>query len=110
LVYHNDFTLLMQDVVLASVVGKAVINGVRDAIICSSAAPVFQVWVLEGDRPLPLLRRYRHRKHPENHYRWGPWSPLSRRAVFQHPLVGWSITTAVAIFIVQRFRGTNWSM
>jgi hypothetical protein len=29
LVYHNAFTLLMQDVVLASVVGKAVISGVR---------------------------------------------------------------------------------
>jgi len=54
LVYRNAFSLLMQDVTLAMVVGEAVIGGVKCKHLLFSRPGVdFQVWVAEGGRPLP---------------------------------------------------------
>ena len=54
LLYRNAFPLLMQDVTLAAVVGKAVIGGVRcDHLLFSRPGADFQVWVAEGQRPFP---------------------------------------------------------
>lgn len=55
LVYRNAFTLLTENVTLAKMIGKAVINGVKcDHLLFSRPGVDFQVWVAEGDRPLPL--------------------------------------------------------
>jgi hypothetical protein len=55
LVYHNAFKLLMQDVDFAMVVDKTVINGVEcNHLLFSRPGVDFQVWVADGDRPLPM--------------------------------------------------------
>ena len=55
LVYRNAFPLLMQDVSVALVVDKTVIGGVNcNHLLFSRPGVDFQVWVAEGDRPLPL--------------------------------------------------------
>ena len=57
LLYRNAFPLLMQDVTLAVVVGKAVLGGVRcDHLLFSRPEVDFQVWVSEGKQPFP--RKY----------------------------------------------------
>jgi hypothetical protein len=57
LIYRDSFKLLMQDVTFATVVGKAVIGGVKcDHVVFSRPGVDFQVWVADGDRPLP--RKY----------------------------------------------------
>jgi len=57
LVYSNAFPLLMQDVTLAVVVGKEVINGVKcDHLLFSKPGVDFQVWVTDDGPPLP--RKY----------------------------------------------------
>lgn len=57
LVYRNSFQLLMQDVTFATVVGKAVIGGVKcDHVVFSRPGVDFQVWVADSGRPLP--RKY----------------------------------------------------
>jgi hypothetical protein len=57
LVYRNAFPLLMQDVSMAVVVGKAVVGGVRcDHLLFSRPGVDFQVWVSEGKQPWP--RKY----------------------------------------------------
>ncbi len=57
LVYPNAFPLLMQDVTLAVVVGKAVIGGVKcDHLLFSRPGVDFQVWVADRGQPLP--RKY----------------------------------------------------
>ena len=57
LVYRNAFSLLMQDVTFATVVGKAVIGGAKcDHVVFSRPGVDFQVWVAEGGKPLP--RKY----------------------------------------------------
>jgi hypothetical protein len=54
LIYQNAFPLLMQDVNMATVIGKTVINGVNcDHLIFSRPGVDFQVWVAEGAKPLP---------------------------------------------------------
>jgi len=54
LVYRNAFPLLMQGVTSATVVGKAVIDGVKcDHLAFSRPDVDFQVWVADGERPLP---------------------------------------------------------
>ncbi len=54
LVYRNAFPLLMQDVNLAGVVGKEVIEGVTCTHVLFIRPGVdFQVWVADGDQPLP---------------------------------------------------------
>ena len=54
LVYHNAYSLLMQGVTSAVVVGKAVINGVTcDHLAFSRPDVDFQVWVADGEQPLP---------------------------------------------------------
>ena len=54
LLYRNAFPLLMQDVNLAAVVGKAFVGGVRcDHLLFSRPGVDFQVWVAEGKRPFP---------------------------------------------------------
>jgi hypothetical protein len=54
LMYRNAFPLLMQDVTLAKVVGKAVIGRVKcDQLLFSRPGVDFQIWVTEGNRPLP---------------------------------------------------------
>ena len=54
LVYRNAFPLLMQDVTLAKVVGKAVIGGVKcDHLLFSRPGVDFQVWVDDSGPPLP---------------------------------------------------------
>jgi hypothetical protein len=54
LVYRNAFAILMQDVTSGAVVGKATIEGV----VCHHLAfrrpdADFQVWVADGEQPLP---------------------------------------------------------
>jgi hypothetical protein len=57
LVYRYAFPLLMKDVNLATVVGKAVIDGVRcDHLLFSRPGVDFQVWVADSGQPLP--RKY----------------------------------------------------
>lgn len=57
LIYRNAFPLMMQDVTLAVVVGKAVVGGVRcDHLLFSRPEVDFQVWVSEGKQPWP--RKY----------------------------------------------------
>ena len=57
LLYRNAFPLLMQDVTLAAVVGKAVIGGVKcDHLLFSRPDVDFQIWIAEGSRPFP--RKY----------------------------------------------------
>ena len=54
LVYHNTYPLLMAGVTSAVLVGKSVIGGVRcDHLAFSRPGVDFQVWVADGDRPLP---------------------------------------------------------
>jgi hypothetical protein len=54
LVYRNAFPLMMHDVKLAAVVGKAVIGGVKcDHLLFSRPGVDFQVWIAEGKRPFP---------------------------------------------------------
>ena len=54
LVYSNAFPLLMQEVTLAVVVGKAVIGGVKcDHLLFSRPGVDFQVWVADAGQPLP---------------------------------------------------------
>lgn len=55
LVYRNSYSLLMQDVTLAMVVGKAFINGTKcDHLLFSRPGVDFQVWVKDSGKPLPL--------------------------------------------------------
>ena len=57
LLYSDAFPLLMQDVTLAVVVGKAVIGGVTcDHLLFSRPGVDFQVWVADAGSPLP--RKY----------------------------------------------------
>jgi hypothetical protein len=54
LIYRNAFPLLMEDVTLAKVVGKAIVGGVKcDHLLFSRPGVDFQIWVAEGKRPLP---------------------------------------------------------
>jgi hypothetical protein len=54
LVYPNAYPLLMEGVTLAMVVDKAMIGGVKcDHLLFSRPGVDFQVWVAEGNRPLP---------------------------------------------------------
>jgi hypothetical protein len=54
LVYRNVLAIMMQDVTAAVVVGKTVIDGVIcDHLAFSRPGVDFQVWVAEGDRPVP---------------------------------------------------------
>ena len=54
LVYRNAYPLLIQDVTLAVVVGKALIGGVKcNHLLFSRPGVDFQVWVAEGGQPLP---------------------------------------------------------
>jgi hypothetical protein len=54
LLYRNAFPLLMQDVSLAVVVGKAVVGGVKyDHLLFSRPGVDFQLWIREGKQPLP---------------------------------------------------------
>jgi hypothetical protein len=54
LIYRNAFPLLMRDITSATLVGKAVIGGVKcDHLAFSRPDVDFQVWVADGDQPLP---------------------------------------------------------
>jgi len=54
LVYRDAYPLLMQDVTLAKVVGKSVIEGVTcDHLLFSRPGVDFQVWVTDSGSPLP---------------------------------------------------------
>ena len=54
LIYRNNYALLMQEVTLAKVVGKAVINGIQcDQLLFSRPGVDFQVWVADSGDPLP---------------------------------------------------------
>jgi len=54
LIYRNAFPLLMQDVTLAMMVGKAVIGGIRcHHLLFSRPGVDFQVWVADSGHPLP---------------------------------------------------------
>ena len=54
LVYPNAYQLLMQDVTLATVIGKSVIDGVTcDHLLFSRPGVDFQVWVADDGQPLP---------------------------------------------------------
>ena len=61
LLYRNAFPLMMQDVTLATVVGKAVIGGVKcDHLLFSRPGVDFQVWIAEGKATVPVqVRRHR---------------------------------------------------
>ena len=70
LLYRNAFPLLMQDVTLAAVVGKAVIGGVRcDHLLFSRPGVDFQVWVAEGKRPFAAqVCRHGNALHAGHHH------------------------------------------
>ncbi len=52
--YRNAYQLLTQDLTLAAVVGKAVVDGVKcDHLLFSHPGADFQVWVAEGEQPWP---------------------------------------------------------
>ena len=54
LLYRKAFPLLMQDVTLAVLVGKPVVGGVKyNHLLFSRPGVDFQIWVAEGQRPLP---------------------------------------------------------
>ena len=54
LLYRNAFPLFMQDVTLATVVGKGFVGGVEcDHLLFSRPGVDFQIWVADGKRPLP---------------------------------------------------------
>jgi len=54
LLYRSAFPLLVQDLKLAVVVGKAEIGGVRcDHLLFSRPGADFQVWIAEGPQPWP---------------------------------------------------------
>jgi hypothetical protein len=54
LVYRNAFSLLMQEVTLAVVIGDTMINGVKCTHLLFSKPGVdFQVWIAKEDQPLP---------------------------------------------------------
>ena len=54
LVYRHAYPLLMQDVELAVVIGKAVVGGVScDHLLFSRPGVDFQVWVADKGKPLP---------------------------------------------------------
>ena len=54
LVYRNAYTLLMQDVTFAVIVGKAVIGGVKcNHLLFSRPGVDFQLWVADSGQPLP---------------------------------------------------------
>lgn len=55
LVYSNAYSLLMQDVTFATVIGKSFINGVKcDQLLFSRPGVDFQVWVADSGKPLPM--------------------------------------------------------
>jgi hypothetical protein len=57
LLYRNAYSLFMQDVTVAAVVGKAIVGGVRcDHLLFSRPGVDFQIWVEEGKQPWP--RKY----------------------------------------------------
>jgi hypothetical protein len=65
LLYRNAFPLLMQDVTLAVLVGKPVVNGVKyDHLLFSRQGVDFQVWVAEGKKPLPARYIVTETDHP----------------------------------------------
>jgi len=54
LVYRGAYPLMMQDVSLAAVVGKATINGVScDHLLFSRPGVDFQIWIASGEKPWP---------------------------------------------------------
>ena len=54
LMYDNAFGILMQNVTSATVVGKSVIGGVTCHHLAFIRSDIdFQMWVAEGDKPLP---------------------------------------------------------
>lgn len=54
LVYRNAFSLLMQEVTLAMVIGDTMINGVKCKHLLFSRPGVdFQVWIAQDGQPLP---------------------------------------------------------
>ena len=54
LVYRNAYELLIQDVTAAMVVGKSAIGGVKcDHLLFSRPGVDFQLWVADGEQPLP---------------------------------------------------------
>jgi hypothetical protein len=54
LVYRNAFSLLIQDVTFAAVIGKTVIGNVKcDHLLFSRPGVDFQVWVADTGKPLP---------------------------------------------------------
>jgi hypothetical protein len=54
LVYRGAYPLMMQDVSLAAVVGKATIGGVScDHLLFSRPGVDFQVWIASGEKPWP---------------------------------------------------------
>ena len=54
LIYRNNFKLLMQDVTLAAVIGKAAIGGVKcDHLLFSRPGVDFQVCIADSGEPLP---------------------------------------------------------
>lgn len=54
LVYSNSYSLLMQEVTFATIVGKSVINGTKcDHLLFSRPGVDFQIWVADSGKPLP---------------------------------------------------------
>jgi len=54
LVYRGAYRLMLQDVSLATVVGKATVGGVKcDHLLFSRPGVDFQIWIAEGQKPWP---------------------------------------------------------
>jgi hypothetical protein len=55
LVYRGATPLMMQDVSLAAVIGKAVVDGIKcDHLLFSRPGVDFQIWIAEGNQPWPV--------------------------------------------------------
>ena len=71
LLYRGAFPLLTQDLTLAAVVGKSVIDGVKlDHLLFSRPGVDFQIWIAEGSQALaPQVHghRDRHARAAEHH-------------------------------------------
>jgi hypothetical protein len=83
LLYRGVHPMLMQDVTLAVVVGKANIGGVKcDHLLFSRPGADFQVWVAEGKQPWPVKYVVTETDNPAR---------LSTRTEFSN----WNVSSAV---------------
>jgi hypothetical protein len=79
LVYTNAFELLTGSLISGSVVGKSVVDGVRcDHLAFRNPVVDWQIWIAEGDEPLPrkyVLTTRQDPAHPQYVVLMCDWNP-----------------------------------